>query len=179
MALIKELSYLLIEDSNTEKTNKLIGSSFMADKLEQKVATAIQTQRKNGKTSGNGKDRDKHDVITTNDNIGCRTEEEIAVYSDFGNGSHNQNNFAGDVVNNSGYAVGDGNGSIIYGGTANQGAEVGSGNGNGVHSWRNFGNGNYNGNNFGGRVVNNSGYAVGKSNGSIIHGNFGATSKKS
>ena len=151
----------------------------MADNMEQKVAAVAQTQRTKGKTSGNGRERDKHAVITTNDNTGRRTEERTAVYSDFGNGSHNRNNFAGDVVNNSGYSVGNGNGSIIYGGIANRGAEVGSSDGNGVHSWRNFGNGNYNCNNFGGGVVNNSGYAVGNGNGSIFHGNFDATSKRS
>ena len=32
-----------------------------------------------------------------------------------GNGFHNRNNFGGSVVNNSGYTVGNGNGSIIHG----------------------------------------------------------------
>ena len=151
----------------------------MADNMEQKVAAVTQTRRTKGKTGGNGKGRDKHAVIKTNANTGGCTEEQTAVYSDFGNGNYNQNNFAGDVVNNSGYAAGNGNGSIIYGGTANRGAEIGSSDGNGVHRWRNFGNGDYNRHNFGGGVVNNSGYAVGNGNGSIIHGNFDATSNKS
>ena len=56
----------------------------MADNMEQKVTAVSQTPRIKGKTSGNGKERDKHAVITANDNTGLRTEEETAVYSDFG-----------------------------------------------------------------------------------------------